>query len=196
MLETLISSFSLVAVSEMGDKTQLLAFSLAARFRKPLPIFAGIFFATVANHALAAGAGSWISSHIGPKTMAVTLGVLFIAFGAWTLKPDTLEDSNHPHNLGPFFTTLILFFIAEMGDKTQLATVALGARYSLPVWVTVGTTIGTADGAPEEATGVAVEVDVACAGAAAADEEPDVPRFAILSLNDCTGSGFGIPPNV
>lgn len=142
MFESLFSSFSLVAVSEMGDKTQLLAFSLAAKFRRPWPIMAGIFVATILNHALAASAGAWISAQITPKTMGIILGVLFIAFGIWTLKPDTLDEETKPHRFGPFLTTTILFFLAEMGDKTQMATVALGARFSSATIVTIGTTLG------------------------------------------------------
>ncbi len=142
MLETLLTSFTLVAASEMGDKTQLLSFSLAARFRKPVPILAGIFVATIANHSLAAGAGTWIAGHFGAKTMALTLGVLFLAFGVWTLKPDTLDEAAAPGKFGPFLTTVALFFLAEMGDKTQFATVALGARFQNTLLVTVGTTAG------------------------------------------------------
>jgi putative Ca2+/H+ antiporter (TMEM165/GDT1 family) len=142
MLETLLASFSLVAASEMGDKTQLLAFSLAARFRKPIPILAGIFVATIANHALAAGAGSWIADHVGPKAMALTVGALFIAFGIWTLKPDTLDEETRAQSTNPFLTTVVLFFLAEMGDKTQFATIALGARFHNALLVTIGTTAG------------------------------------------------------
>jgi len=142
MFETLLSSFSLVAVSEMGDKTQLLAFSLAARFRKPGPVLAGIFIATIANHALAAGAGTWVASHFSPRTLAIGVGVLFVAFGIWTLKPDTLDDAGEEKDFGPFLTTAVLFFIAEMGDKTQFATMTLGARYGSAFLVTIGTTLG------------------------------------------------------
>jgi Ca2+/H+ antiporter, TMEM165/GDT1 family len=111
-MEAIVSSFLLVAASEMGDKTQLLAFSLAARFRKPWVVMAGILAAT------------------------------FIAFGLWTLKPDTLEESEKPPRFGPFLTTVVLFFLAEMGDKTQLATVAMAARYHSVLQVTTGTTLG------------------------------------------------------
>ena len=142
MLETILASFSLVAVSELGDKTQLLAFSLAARFRKPWPILAGILVATLANHALAATAGSFVAGLVSPKAMALTLGILFIGFGIWTLKPDALDESDGKRAYGPFVTTTILFFLAEMGDKTQFATVALGARYANAFLVTVGTTLG------------------------------------------------------
>jgi putative Ca2+/H+ antiporter (TMEM165/GDT1 family) len=142
MLETLVSSFSLVAVSEMGDKTQLLAFSLAARFRKPLPILAGILVATVANHALAAFAGMHVASYVPRKTLALLLGVLFIVFGIWTLKPDRLDEPNAAKRTNAFTTTAVLFFLAEMGDKTQFATIALGAKYGTPWLVTLGTTAG------------------------------------------------------
>jgi putative Ca2+/H+ antiporter (TMEM165/GDT1 family) len=142
VLETLLSSFSLVAVSEMGDKTQLLAFSLAARFRKPAPILAGILVATLANHGLAAFAGMHIASYIPPKTLALFLGLLFIAFGIWTLKPDRLDEPGESKPANAFTTTTLLFFLAEMGDKTQFATIALGAKYATPVLVTLGTTAG------------------------------------------------------
>lgn len=142
MLESIVSSFSLVAASEMGDKTQLLAFSLSARYRKPLPILAGIFVATVMNHALAATAGVWTAAQIAPRTMAYSLGALFIAFGIWTLKPDTLDEKPESERFGPFLTTVLLFFLAEMGDKTQMATIALGARFHSAFAVTFGTTLG------------------------------------------------------
>ncbi len=142
ILETIGGSFLLVAASEMGDKTQLLAFSLAARYRRPWTVLGGILLATVLNHALAATAGSWIAAQVPPRVMAVLLGATFVGFGLWTLKPDTLEESREPSGLGPFLTTVILFFLAEMADKTQLATVALAARYRSVVRVTIGTTLG------------------------------------------------------
>jgi putative Ca2+/H+ antiporter (TMEM165/GDT1 family) len=147
-LETIGSSFLLVAASEMGDKTQLLAFSLAARYRRPWTVMGGILLATVLNHALAASAGSWIAAQVPPRVMAAILGATFIAFGLWTLRPDTLEEGRGPERFGPFVTTVVLFFLAEMGDKTQLATVALAARFGSVVLVTVGTTLGmlAADG--------------------------------------------------
>ncbi len=141
-LEAIIGSFVLVAASEMGDKTQLLAFSLASRFRKPWVVMAGILVATLANHALAASVGSWVSAHVPPRVMAGILAALFIGFGLWTLKPDTLDETASPARFGPFITTVILFFLAEMGDKTQFATVAVAARYQSVFWVTVGTTLG------------------------------------------------------
>jgi putative Ca2+/H+ antiporter (TMEM165/GDT1 family) len=142
MWETLVSSFTLVAVAEIGDKTQLLAFSLAARYRKPLPILAGIFVATLLNHALAAGTGSWIASHVGARTMAFTLAFLFIGFGIWTLKPDELDEAHTQPKYGAFLTTTLIFFLAEMGDKTQFATIALAARFDNVWLVTMGTTLG------------------------------------------------------
>jgi putative Ca2+/H+ antiporter (TMEM165/GDT1 family) len=147
-LETLASSFVLVAASEMGDKTQLLAFSLAARYRRPWTVLGGILLATVLNHALAATAGAWVAAQIPPRLMAALLGATFVAFGVWTLRPDTLEEERGHERFGPFLTTTVLFFLAEMGDKTQLATVALAARYSSVVAVTAGTTAGmlAADG--------------------------------------------------
>ena len=147
-LETIGASFGLVAASEMGDKTQLLALSLAARFKKPVPILGGILIATVLNHGLASTAGSWISTHVSASLLAGILGVTFIAFGLWTLKPDDLEEPKESR-WGPFLTTVVLFFLAEMGDKTQLATVALAAKYGSVWWVTFGTTLGmlAADGA-------------------------------------------------
>ncbi len=142
--QALVSSFGLVAVSEMGDKTQLLAFSLAGRFRKPWVVMAGILVATIANHALTASStvGVLVALRISPRILAAGLAVTFIAFGVWTLKPDTLDDDQRPSRFGPFLTTVVLFFLAEMGDKTQLATVALGARFHDAVSVTTGTTAG------------------------------------------------------
>lgn len=141
-MQALLSSFTLVAISEMGDKTQLLALMLAAKFKRPWIVMGGIFTATTLNHALAATAGHWVSLQLSPQILSVTLGVIFVAFGIWTLRPDELKESDHPSRFGPFWTTTFLFFLAEMGDKTQLATVALGARYDSPAWVTLGTTLG------------------------------------------------------
>ncbi len=142
MLQAILSSFALVAVSEMGDKTQLLAFSLAARYKRPWPIMGGIFVATLLNHALASTVGQWVSFQISPKVLAISLGAIFIMFAIWTLKPDIFEEGKKEDRFGPFLTTAVLFFLAEMGDKTQLATVALGARYQSAVAVTFGTTLG------------------------------------------------------
>jgi putative Ca2+/H+ antiporter (TMEM165/GDT1 family) len=141
-LETILSSFFLVAVSEMGDKTQLLALTLATKYRRPWVVMGGILAATILNHALASGVGSWVSTHVPPRAMAAVLAATFVAFGLWTLKPDTLEENAKPDRFGPFVTTTILFFLAEMADKTQLATVALAARFQSVVLVTAGTTLG------------------------------------------------------
>jgi putative Ca2+/H+ antiporter (TMEM165/GDT1 family) len=141
-LDAVTSSFALVALSEMGDKTQLLAFSLASRFKRPWTVMAGILVATLFNHGLASSVGTWVGSHVPTRVLAAVLAVVFVAFGLWTLKPDTLEESEKPPRFGPFLTTVVLFFLAEMGDKTQLATVALAARFQTPVLVTLGTTLG------------------------------------------------------
>ena len=140
--QAIISSFALVAISEMGDKTQLLAFSLAVRFKKPIPIMGGILVATILNHGLASTVGQWVSDRVPTNVMALILGVSFIGFGFWTLKPDSIDDSDKGPQLGAFITTAILFFLAEMGDKTQLATVALAAKYHSVAAVTIGTTTG------------------------------------------------------
>ena len=136
------SSFALVAVSEMGDKTQLLAFTLASRYRRPWAILAGILVATILNHALAAGFGSWISGQLSPQTLRIALAAVFAAFGVWALIPDKDEGAREISGWGAFAATAILFFLAEMGDKTQLATIALGAKYQDGFKVTIGTTLG------------------------------------------------------
>lgn len=141
-MHVILSALVLVALSEMGDKTQLLAFALAARFRRPWPVMAGILVATICNHALAAAVGGWVAAQVSPRLLAGVLGVTFLAFGVWTLRPDTLEASATPSRYGPFLTTTCLFFLAEMGDKTQLATVALAAQWHQVFLVTVGTTLG------------------------------------------------------
>jgi Ca2+/H+ antiporter, TMEM165/GDT1 family len=142
-MEAFLISTGIVALAEIGDKTQLLAFLLAAKFRRPLPIVAGIFAATIANHAMAAAVGAWISSVLGPDAMRWVLGISFIAMAAWTLVPDKLDDGDASvGNYGVFMATLIAFFLAEMGDKTQVATVALAARYDAMIAVVAGTTLG------------------------------------------------------
>jgi putative Ca2+/H+ antiporter (TMEM165/GDT1 family) len=140
--QAVAGSFALVAISEMGDKTQLLAFSLAARFKKPVPILGGILVATVLNHGLASTLGQWVSNRVPTNVMALILAATFIGFGIWTLKPDTMDEADDGPQAGAFLTTAFLFFLAEMGDKTQLATVALAARYHSVVTVTIGTTAG------------------------------------------------------
>lgn len=132
----------------MGDKTQLLAFSLAARFRKPWSIMAGISAATLLNHGLASSLGWWISDHVPADFLAGIVGITFILFGFWALKPDHLDKDERPSRFGAFATSTILFFFVEIGDKTQLATVALAAKYQSVLFVTIGTTLGmlAADG--------------------------------------------------
>ncbi len=142
MLQPVATSFLLVAASEMGDKTQLLALTLASRYRRPWVVMAGILVATLANHTLAASVGSWVSAHVPPRVMAGVLAATFLGFGVWTLVPDTLDAGERPARFGPFVTTAALFFLAEMGDKTQLATVALAAEFRSLGLVTLGTTLG------------------------------------------------------
>jgi putative Ca2+/H+ antiporter (TMEM165/GDT1 family) len=142
-LEAFLISTGIVALAEIGDKTQLLALVLAAKFRRPLPIIAGIFCATVVNHALAGAVGAWISATIGPAAMRWILGLSFIAMAIWTLIPDKLDDDEETApRFGVFGTTLVAFFLLEMGDKTQIATIALAARYSSLFAVVAGTTFG------------------------------------------------------
>ncbi len=141
-MEAFLTSIVLVALAEIGDKTQLLSFVLAARLRKPIPIIAGIFVATVANHALAGSVGVWLATLIPPQVLPWATGLLFVGFGLWTLHPDSLDDDPKLHRAGAFVTTTIVFFVAEMGDKTQLATVALGARFEALAPVVFGTTFG------------------------------------------------------
>lgn len=143
-MEALYISTGVVALAEMGDKTQLLAFILAARFKKPVPIILGILLATLVNHGLAGALGAWITSVISPDTMRWVLGLSFIGMAIWTLIPDKIEEEETQvaHKLGVFGATLVTFFLAEMGDKTQIATVALAAHYGAPLLVVIGTTLG------------------------------------------------------
>lgn len=142
-MEAFLISTGIVALAEIGDKTQLLAFILAAKFRKPLPIIVGILVATIANHAFAGALGAWITSLVAPGTMRWVLGLSFIAMAVWTLIPDKMDDDEAGlARYGVFGTTLIAFFLAEMGDKTQVATVALAAQYQAVVAVVTGTTLG------------------------------------------------------
>ncbi|MFA5122853.1 TMEM165/GDT1 family protein [Zavarzinia sp.] len=144
-MEAFLVSTGIVALAEMGDKTQLLAILLATRFRKPWPIVAGIFAATVANHLLAASLGALVAAHVDPDWLRWILAASFIAMGLWILVPDKADDEaadNGKRKLGVFLTTAIAFFLVEMGDKTQVATVALAARFGNAVLVTLGTTFG------------------------------------------------------
>ncbi|MFL6676421.1 MAG: TMEM165/GDT1 family protein [Massilia sp.] len=142
-MDAFLVSTGIVALAEIGDKTQLLAFLLAARFRRPLPIVLGILVATIANHAFAAAVGALVSKLLGPDVMRWVLGLSFLAMAAWIMVPDEIEEDEAPlAKMGVFLTTLIAFFLAEMGDKTQVATVALAARYSSIAAVVAGTTFG------------------------------------------------------
>jgi putative Ca2+/H+ antiporter (TMEM165/GDT1 family) len=143
-LEALLVSTGVVALAEIGDKTQLLAFILAARFKKPLPIVAGILVATLVNHGLAGALGAWITEVVSPEVLRWVLGLSFLGMAAWTMIPDKIEEeeSRIASKLGVFGATLVTFFLAEMGDKTQIATVALAAHYGTPVLVILGTTLG------------------------------------------------------
>jgi putative Ca2+/H+ antiporter (TMEM165/GDT1 family) len=142
-MEALLTSTLLVAVAEIGDKTQLLAIVLATRFRKPVPIVLGILVATLANHALAALVGHTAASLLESPAFQIGVALAFVAMGLWTLVPDKLDDDGEPRALGGVFvTTVVAFFLVEMGDKTQIATVALGAQFPSVWLVTVGTTLG------------------------------------------------------
>lgn len=142
-MEAFLISTGIVALAEIGDKTQLLAFILAAKFKRPLPIILGIFVATVANHAFAGAVGAWITTVLGPETLRWVLGISFIAMAIWTLIPDKFDENDAKlTQAGVFMTTLVAFFLAEMGDKTQVATVALAAQYQAFFSVVAGTTLG------------------------------------------------------
>ena len=143
-MESLLVSTGVVALAEIGDKTQLLAFILAARFKKPVPIILGILAATLVNHGLAGALGAWITSAVTPQVLRWVLGVSFIGMAIWTLIPDKIEDEETQvaARFGVFGATLITFFLAEMGDKTQIATVAMAAHYAQPLLVVIGTTLG------------------------------------------------------
>lgn len=142
-MDAFLLSTSVVALAEIGDKTQLLAFVLATRFRKPAPIILGILVSTIANHAFAGALGTWITSLLAPETMRWILGLSFIAMAAWTLIPDKFDESEARFaRFGVFGTTVIAFFLAEMGDKTQVATIALAAQYQTFLPVVVGTSLG------------------------------------------------------
>jgi putative Ca2+/H+ antiporter (TMEM165/GDT1 family) len=143
-MEAFLVSTGIVALAEMGDKTQLLALVLAVRFRKPWPIVWGILVATLVNHGLAGAVGAWVTTFIGPEILRWVLAGSFIAMAVWMLIPDTLDDtqSDTQPRWGVFGTTVVAFFLAEMGDKTQIATVMLVAQYHAYLWVVAGTTLG------------------------------------------------------
>lgn len=141
-LEALLASVGLVALAEVGDKTQLLSLALAAKYRRPLPIIAGIAIATLLNHALAGALGAWITHLVGPRPLQAGLGLSFLAMAAWMLVPDKLDVESRAPRFGVLLTTVIAFFLVEMGDKTQVATVALAAKYAEVAVVVAGTTLG------------------------------------------------------
>ena len=143
-MEAFFVSTGIVALAEMGDKTQLLSLVLAARFRKPWPIVLGILVATLANHGLAGAVGSWVTTVMGPDVLRWVLGASFIAMAVWMLIPDKFDDEegDSAPRMGVFLTTVVAFFLAEMGDKTQIATVMLAAQYNAWFAVVAGTTLG------------------------------------------------------
>lgn len=143
-MEALFISTGVVALAEIGDKTQLLAFLLAARFKKPLPIILGILCATIVNHSLAGALGVWITMSVPPEILRWILGLSFIGMAIWTMIPDKIEEEevHVARKFGVFGATLMTFFLAEMGDKTQIATVAMAAHYTSSLAVVTGTTLG------------------------------------------------------
>lgn len=143
-MEAWLVSIGVVALAEIGDKTQLLAFLLAARFKKPVPIIAGILLATLVNHGLAGALGAWITASVSSAALRWGLGLSFLGMAVWTLIPDKIEEEETQiaSRFGVFGATLVTFFLAEMGDKTQVATVAMTAHYGAPLAVVAGTTVG------------------------------------------------------
>jgi putative Ca2+/H+ antiporter (TMEM165/GDT1 family) len=141
-LEALLFSTLIVTLAEMGDKTQLLSFVLAAKLKRKMPIILGILVATLANHFLAGYVGIWLASLVSPGTLKWIIALSFFIFGLWALKPDSLDENKSLPATGVFLTTLFVFFLVEMGDKTQLATIALAARYDALIFVVAGTTLG------------------------------------------------------
>ena len=192
-MQALLISTGVVALAEMGDKTQLLAFILAARFKRPLPIVAGIFVATLFNHGLAGALGAWITTAVSPQLLRWILGLSFLGMALWTLIPDRIEDEETAvaRRMGVFGATVVTFFLAEMGDKTQLATVALAAHYGTPLLVIAGTTLGM----------LLADVPAVFVGNRLADRIPmrlvhavAAGIFAVLGLMTLVGAGarFGI----
>lgn len=144
-MEAFFVSTGIVALAEMGDKTQLLSLVLAAKFRRPIPIILGILVATLLNHAGAGAIGAWLTTLLGPNTLRWILGLSFLAMAMWMMIPDKLDEDDVAiarSHYGVFGSTLAAFFLAEMGDKTQIATVALAAQYASLLWVVAGTTLG------------------------------------------------------
>ena len=184
VVSVLAISITTVALAEIGDKTQLLSLLLASRYRKPLPIIAAIFFATIANHALAAWLGVVVADYLSPEVLKWVLVVSFIAMAGWILIPDKLDDDEQISNRGPFVASFIAFFIAEIGDKTQIATSILGPQYSDALtWVVLGTTIGM----------LLANVPVVIIGKLSADKMPlDLIRkiTALLFVGLATAAAF------
>lgn len=187
-MEALLISIGVIALAEMGDKTRLLAFLLAARFEKPLPIIAGILCATVVNHGLAGALGAWITTVASPQLLRWVLGLSFVGMAVWTLVPDEIEEEEAQvaRHLGVFGATLVTLFLAEMGDKTQIATVAMAARYPSPLTVVAGTTMGM----------LLADVPAVFAGDKFASRVPMKPVhaiaagiFAILGVATLAGAG-------
>ncbi len=186
-MEAFLISTGIVALAEIGDKTQLLAFILAAKFRKPWPIVAGIFVATIANHATAGALGAWLTSVVSPATLRWVLGISFLAMALWTLIPDKFDEKDAKlARFGVFGTTLFSFFLAEMGDKTQVATIALVAQYHTFLPVVAGTTLGM----------MIADVPAVFIGRGIADRMPvrlvhavAAAIFAILGLATLLGAG-------
>ncbi len=179
-MEAFLVSTAVVALGEIGDKTQLLALVLAARFRRPWPIVAGILVATLANHALAGLVGNWVRSVLPPDVLRWLLAASFLVVAAWALKPDTLDDDRAPvSHAGVFVVTLIAFFLAEMGDKTQVATVMLAAKFPSLAAVVIGTTLGM----------LIANVPVVFAGKLASDK---IPFKAIRIVAAAIFAGIGL----
>ena len=189
-MEALFVSTGVVALAEIGDKTQLLAFILAARFKKPLPIVLGILAATLVNHGLAGALGAWITRMVSPEMLRWVLGASFIGMAIWTLIPDRIEEEETQiaKRFGVFGATLVTFFLAEMGDKTQVATIAMAAHYATPLLVVAGTTLGM----------LIADVPAVFAGDRLASRIPmrlvhgiAAAIFAILGLSTLLGLGEG-----
>lgn len=190
-MQALLVSTGVVALAEIGDKTQLLAFLLAARFKKPIPIILGILVATLVNHGLAGALGAFITRSLSPEVLRWVLGLSFIGMAIWTLIPDKIEEEETTiaRRFGVFGATLITFFLAEMGDKTQIATVAMAAHYALPLTVVAGTTLGM----------LIADVPAVFIGNRLADRIPmklvhgiAAAIFALLGLATLLGAGAGL----
>ena len=181
MLEALLVSTAVVAVGELGDKTQLLALILAARYNRPWPIIAGIFVATLVNHAIAGWVGNWVRGVVPPDVMRWLLALSFFAVAAWALKPDKLDDKDAPpaSRWGVFGVTVVAFFLVEIGDKTQIATVMLAAKFSSLAAVVAGTTLGM----------LLVNVPTVFIGRAAAEK---IPFRAIRMAAAALFAGLGL----